>query len=135
GAYDSTHQRFVFSGLSHDTGYQVTVDAGVVVDGLGNANLPSSARFWTAAHPAQSGTIGGLDAVVSFDAASDEDGVVTLAIETATKVLWGWFDPSSGAFAQLTLLDVAAPPLTALRTATAFQADGGAPLRAAAVLH
>src|SRR5262249_25427010 len=77
GAYDSTHQRFVFTGLSHDTGYQVTVDAGVVLDALGNPNLPSSARFWTAAHPAQNGTVGGLDAVVSFDAASDEDGVVT----------------------------------------------------------
>jgi len=135
GAYDSARQRYVLSGLSHDTGYLVTVDAGVVMDAFGNPNQGGAARFWTAAHPAQSGTIGGLDAVVSFDAASDEDGVVTLAIETATKVLWGWFDPSSGAFAQLTLLDVAAPPLTALRTATAFQADGGAPLRVAAVLQ
>jgi hypothetical protein len=135
GAYDSAHRRYVFSGLSHDTGYQVSVDAGVVLDALGNPNQPGVARFWTAAHPAQSGTIGGLDSVVSFDAASDEDGVVTLAIETATKVVWGWFDPSSGTFAQLTLLDVAAPPLSALRAATAFQADGGTPLRVALVLQ
>jgi hypothetical protein len=135
GAYDSTHQRYVFSGLTHDTAYQVTVDAGVVLDAFGNPNQSGAARFWTAAHPAQSGTIGGLDSVASFDAASDEDGVVTLAIETATKVVWGWFDPSSGAFAQLTLLDVATPPLNALRAASAFQADGGAPLRVALVLQ
>ena len=135
GAYDSAHQRYVFSGLTHDTGYQVTVDAGVVLDAFGHPNEPGAARFWTAAHPAQSGTIGGLDSVVSFDAASDEDGVVTLAIETASKVVWGWFDPASGTFAQLTLLDVSAPPLTAIRTATAFQADGGAPLRVAVVLQ
>jgi len=135
GAYDSAHRRYIFSGLSHDTGYQVSVDAGVVVDALGNPSQSGIARFWTAAHPAQSGTIGGLDSVVSFDAASDEDGVVTLAIETATKVVWGWFDPSTGAFAQLTLLDVAAPPLNALRAASAFQADGGAPLRVALVLQ
>ena len=135
GAYDSARQRYVFSGLSHDTGYQVSVDAGVVLDAFGNPNQAGAARFWTAAHPTQSGTIGGLDSVVSFDAVSDEDGVVTLAVETVSKVVWGWFDPSSGAFVQLTLLDVAAPPLTALRTATAFQADGGAPLRVALVLQ
>jgi hypothetical protein len=135
GTYDSAHRRFVFVGLSHDTGYQVSVDGGVVVDAFGSPNQPGAARFWTAARPAQTGTIGGLDSVVSFDAASDEDGVVTLAIETASKVVWGWFDPGSGTFSQLTLLDVAAPPLTALRTTTAFQADGGAPLRVAAVLR
>jgi len=135
GAYDSAHRRYVFSGLSHDVGYQVSVDAGVVLDAFGNPNQPGAARFWTAAHPAQSGTIGGLDSVASFDAASDEDGVVTLAIETASNVVWGWFDPSSGAFAQLTLLDVATPPLNALRAVTAFQADGGAPLRVALVLQ
>src|SRR5262249_2800784 len=55
GAYDSAHQRYVFSGLSNDTGYQITVDAGVVVDAFGNPNQPGVARFWTAAHPAQSG--------------------------------------------------------------------------------
>jgi hypothetical protein len=135
GTYDSAHRRYVFIGLSHDTGYQVSVDGGVVVDDFGNPNQPGAARFWTAARPAQTGTIGGLDSVVSFDAASDEDGVVTLAIETGSKVVWGWFDPANGAFSQLTLLDVAAPPLTALRTTTAFQADGGAPLRVAAVLQ
>jgi len=135
GTYDSTRQRYVVTGLSYATGYRVSVDAGVVLDAFGNPNLPGTARFWTAAHPAQSGTVGGLDAVVSFDAASDEDGVVTLAIETATKVVWGWFDPVSGQFSQLTLLDVAAPPLTALRTTTAYQADGGDPLRVASVLQ
>jgi hypothetical protein len=135
GAYDSAHRRYVFIGLSHDTGYQVSVDGGVVVDALGNPNQPGTARFWTAARPAQTGTIGGLDSVVSFDAASDEDGVVTLAIESGSNVVWGWFDPTSGTFSQLTLLDVAAPPLTSLRTTTAFQADGGAPLRVAAVLQ
>jgi len=135
GAYDSTRQRFVFTGLSHDTGYRVGVDAGVVADAFGNPNLPASARFWTAAHPAQSGTIGGLASVVSFDVASDEDGVVTLAIETSSKVIWGWFNPADGQFEQLTLLDVPAPPLTALRASTAFQADGGGPLRVASVLQ
>ncbi len=135
GGYDSEHRRYVFNGLVYATGYQVGVDAGVVFDGLGNPNQAGSARFWTAARPAQSGTIGGLDSVVSFDAASDEDGVVTLAIETASKVVWGWFDPVSGAFTQLTLLDVAAPPLASLRTAAAFQADGGDPLRVTAVLQ
>jgi len=135
GGYDSEHRRYVFNGLSYATGYQVGVDAGVVFDALGNPNQPGAARFWTAAHPAQSGTLGGLDSVVSFDAVSDEDGVVTLAIETASKVVWGWFDPASGAFTQLTLLDVAAPPLAALRTAAALQADGGDPLRVTAVLQ
>ena len=135
GTYDSAHRRFVYSGLSHDTGYEVSVDGGVVVDAFGNPNHPGAARFWTAARPAQTGTIGGLDSVVSFDAASDEDGVVTLAIETGSKVVWGWFDPGSGAFSQLTLLDVAAPPVGALRATTAFQADGGAPLRVAAVIQ
>ncbi len=135
GTYDSTHQRYVVGGLGHDTGYRVDVDAGVVLDTLGNPNQPATARFWTAAHPAQTGTIGGLESVVSFDLASDEDGVVTLAIETASKVVWGWFNPADGQFAQLTLLDVAAPPLAALRTSTAFQADGGDPLRIASVLQ
>ena len=135
GGYDSEHRRYVFSGLGYATGYQVSVEAGVVVDSFGNPNQPGAARFWTGARPAQSGTIGGLDSVVSFDTASDEDGVVTLAIETGSKVVWGWFDPASGTFAQLTLLDVAAPPLAALRTAAAFQADGGDPLRVAAVLQ
>ncbi len=135
GAYDSTRQRFVFSGLSHNTGYRVGVDGGLVLDALGTPNVPGSARFWTAAHPAQSGIIGGLGSVVSFDAASDEDGVVTLAIETSGKVVWGWFGPSDGQFEQLTLLDVPAPPLGALRTSTAFQADGGDALRVAAVLQ
>ncbi|HVP62350.1 MAG TPA: hypothetical protein VMT11_17460 [Myxococcaceae bacterium] len=135
GAYDSARQRYVLSGLSYDTGYRVDVDAGVVLDALGNPNQGGTARFWTAAHPAQTGTIGGLDSVVSFDAAADEDGVVTLAIETASKVVWGWFNPADGQFAQLTLLDVAAPPLAALRTSVAFQADGGDPLRLAAVLQ
>jgi hypothetical protein len=135
GTYDSTRQRYVVTGLSYATGYRVSVDAGVVLDAFGNPNRSGTARFWTAAHPAQSGTVGGLDSVVSFDAASDEDGVVTLAIETATKVVWGWFDPLSGQFSQLTLLDVAAPPLTALRTTTAYQADGGDPLRVASVLQ
>jgi len=135
GGYDPAHRRYVFSGLGYATGYQVSVDAGVVVDSFGNPSQPGAARFWTAAHPSQSGTIGGLDSVVSFDTASDEDGVVTLAIETASKVVWGWFDPASGAFVQLTLLDVAAPPLAALRTAAAFQADGGDPLRVASILQ
>jgi hypothetical protein len=135
GAYDSEHRRFVFNGLGYATGYQVSVDAGVVFDALGNPNQAGSARFWTSARPAQSGTIGGLDSVVSFDAASDEDGVVTLAIETASKVVWGWFDPASGAFTQLTLLDVAAPPLAELRTAAAFQSDGGDPLRVTAIVQ
>lgn len=135
GAYDSTRQRFVFSGLTHDTGYRVSVDAGLVLDGLGTANLAGAARFWTAAHPAQSGVIGGLGTVVSFDASSDEDGVVTLAIETSSKVVWGWFRPSDGQFEQLTLLDVPAPPLGALRTSAAFQADAGDPLRVASVLQ
>ena len=135
GAYDSAHQRYVVGGLDHDTAYRVDVDAGVVLDALGNPNVPATARFWTAAHPAQTGTIGGLDSVVSFDAASDEDGVVTLAIETASKVVWGWFNPADGQFMQLTLLDVTAPPLAALRTSTAFQADGGDPLRVASVLQ
>lgn len=135
GTYDSTHQRYVLTGLAYATGYRVSVDAGVVLDAFGNPNLAGAARFWTAARPAQSGTVGGLDSVVSFDAASDEDGVVTLAIETGTKVVWGWFDPVSGQFTQLTLLDVAAPPLTALRTTTAYQADGGDPLRVASVLQ
>jgi hypothetical protein len=135
GAYDSSRRRFVFSGLGHDTAYRVSVDAGAVVDDLGNPNLPASARFWTAARPPQSGTIGGLGTVASFDAASDEDGVVTLAIETSGKVIWGWFHPSGGQFEQLTLLDVPAPPLAALRTTTAFQADGGDPLRVASVLQ
>jgi hypothetical protein len=96
GTYDSAHQRYVFGGLSYDTGYRVDVDAGVVLDALGNPNQPATARFWTAARPAQTGAIGGLDSVVSFDAASDEDGVVTLAIETASKVVWGWFSPPTG---------------------------------------
>ncbi|HUM13756.1 MAG TPA: hypothetical protein VLT82_22605 [Myxococcaceae bacterium] len=135
GVYDSVHQRYVFGGLDHDTGYRVDVDAGVVLDALGNPNQAATARFWTAAHPAQTGAIGGLDSVISFDAASDEDGVVTLAIETATKVIWGWFNPADGQFAQLTLLDVAAPPLAALRTSTAFQADGGDPLRVTSILQ
>ena len=135
GAFDSAHQRYILGGLSHDTGYRVDVDGGVVLDAIGNPNQPATARFWTAARPAQTGTIGGLDSVVSFDAASDEDGVVTLAIETASKVVWGWFNPADGAFVQLTLLDVAAPPLAALRTTTAFQADGGNPLRVASVLQ
>ena len=135
GAYDATRQRFVFSGLAYDTGYRVGVDGGSVLDGLGTPNLPGSARFWTAAHPAQTGTIGGLGAVASFDVASDEDGAVTLAIETASKVVWGWFRPSDGQFEQLTLLDVPAPPLAALRISTAFQADGGDPLRVASVLQ
>ena len=135
GAYDSAHRRYVFTGLTYATAYQVTVDAGVVLDAFGNPNQPGKARFWTAARPPQSGTIGGLDAVVSFDAASDEDGVVTLAIETASKVVWGWFDPANGQFTRLTLLDVAAPPLTALRTSAAFQADGGDPLRVAAIVQ
>jgi hypothetical protein len=135
GAYDAEHRRYVFNGLNYATAYQVSVDAGVVFDALGNPNRPGAGRFWTAAHPAQSGTIGGLDSVVSFDAASDEDGVVTLAIETTSKVVWGWFDPATGAFTQLTLLDVAAPPLAALRTAAAFQADEGDPLRVTTVLQ
>jgi len=135
GSWDSRGQRFVLGGLSHDTGYSVGVDGGVVADALGNPNLAGSARFWTAAHPAQTATIGGLDAVVSFDAASDEDGVVTLAIETSTKVIWGWFGPADGRFEQLTLLDVPAPPLGALRTTSAFQTDGGDPLRVASVLQ
>lgn len=135
GVFDATRQRFVFSGLAYDTSYRVGVDAGVVLDGLGTPNLPGLAQFWTAAHPAQSQTIGGLGAVVSFDVASDEDGVVTLAVETASKVVWGWFHPSDGQFEQLTLLDVPAPPLAALRTSTAFQADGGDPLRIASVLQ
>jgi hypothetical protein len=135
GTYDSTRQHYVVTGLAYATGYRVSVDAGVVFDAFGNPGLPGAARFWTAAHPAQSGTVGGLDSVVSFDAASDEDGVVTLAIETATKVVWGWFDPQSGQFTQLTLLDVAAPPLTALRTTSAYQADAGDPLRVASVLQ
>lgn len=135
GDYDATRRRFVFTGLKSDTGYRVSVDAGLVLDALGNPNLPAGARFWTAARPAQSGTVGGLGSVVSFDAASDEDGVVTLAVETASKVVWGWFRPSDGQFEQLTLLDVAAPPLAALRTSSAFQADGGDPLRVASVLQ
>jgi len=135
GAYDPSRRRFVFTGLGHDTGYRVSVDAGVVVDALGNPNVPAAARFWTAARPAQSGTIGGLGTVVSFDASSDEDGVVTLAIETSSKVVWGWFHPSGGQFEQLTLLDVPAPPLTALRTSSAFQADGGDPLRVTSILQ
>src|SRR5262249_18179697 len=73
--------------------------------------------------------------VVSFDTSSDEDGVVSLAIETSSKVVWGWFHPSGGQFEQLTLLDVPAPPLTALRTSTAFQADGGDPLRVTSILQ
>jgi hypothetical protein len=135
GAYDPTHQRYVFSGLSHDTGYQVSVDAGMVLDTIGNPNLPSSARFWTAAHPAPSGTLGGLDAVVSFDAASDEDGVVTVAIETSSKVIWGWFRPSNGQFEVLTLLDIPSPPLGALRASVAAQTDGGDPLRVGAIVQ
>ncbi len=135
GVYDSAHRRYVFGGLDHDTGYRVDVDAGVVLDALGNPNQAATARFWTAAHPAQTGTIGGLDSVISFDAASDEDGVVTLAIETTSKVIWGWFNPADGQFVQLTLLDVAAPPLAALRTSTAFQADGGDPLRVTSILQ
>src|SRR5215472_4995068 len=65
GGYDPSRRQFVFTGLGHDTGYRVTVDAGVVVDAFGNPNLSASARFWTAARPAQSGTIGGLGTVVS----------------------------------------------------------------------
>ena len=135
GAYDSTRRRFVYSGLSHDTVYRVAVDGGLVLDSLGSPNLAGAARFWTAAHPAASGVIGGLGSVVSFDAASDEDGVVTLAIETSGKVVWGWFRPSDGQFEQLTLLDVPDPPLVALRTSTAFQADGGDPLRIGSVVQ
>ena len=133
GSYDAEHRRFVVGGLLYDTGYRVTVDAGVVLDAFGHPNLPAESRFWTGAHPARTGAIAGLGAVVSFDATSDEDGVVTLAVETSDKVVWGWFRPSDGAFEQLTLIDVPAPPLSGLRASAAFQADGGDPLRVAVI--
>jgi len=42
GAYDPSRRQFVFTGLGHDTGYRVIVDAGAVADALGNPNLPAS---------------------------------------------------------------------------------------------
>jgi hypothetical protein len=121
GAFDSSGRRYTVSGLSYDTGYVVNVDAELVTDGIGNPNLGGSARFWTSAKPPTTGIIGGLGAVVDFDASSDEDGVVTLAIETSDKVVWGWYGPSDGQFTQLNLLDIPGPPLLHLRISSGYQ--------------
>lgn len=121
GAFDSSGRRYTVSGLAYDTGYAVSVDAALVTDGIGNPNLAGSARFWTAAKPPTTGIIGGLGAVVDFDASSDEDGVVTLAIETSDKVVWGWYGPSDGQFTQLNLLDIVSPPLLQIRLASGYQ--------------
>jgi hypothetical protein len=136
GAFDSAGRRYTVSGLAYDTGYTVSVDAALVTDGIGNPNLGGSARFWTAAKPPTTGIIAGLGAVVDFDASSDEDGVVTLAIETSNKVVWGWYRPSDGQFAQLNLLDIPNPPLPYLRIVSGYQVKPDfTPQRVSAVLQ
>jgi hypothetical protein len=136
GAFDSSGRRYTVSGLAYDTGYTVSVDAALVTDAIGNPNLGGSARFWTSAKPPTTGIIGGLGAVVDFDASSDEDGVVTLAIETSNKVVWGWYGPSDGQFAQLNLLDITNPPLLNLRLASGYQVKPDfTPQRVSAVIQ
>jgi hypothetical protein len=136
GAFHSSGRRYTVSGLAHDTGYTVSVGAALVTDGIGNPNLGGSSRFWTAAKPPTAGIIGGLGAVVDFDATSDDDGVVTLAIETSDKVVWGWYGPSDGQFAQLNLLDIPNPPLPYLRIVSGYQVKPDfTPQRVSAVLQ
>src|SRR5215813_7727255 len=135
GSFDGEGRRFRASGLQHDTGYRMTVDPGVVTDRLGNPNLGATARFWTAAKPARTGVIGGLGTVRGVAVHSDDDGVVTLAIETSGQVVWGGYRPSDGEFELISLLDVVGSSLASLRVLSASQVDAGLdPLRATAVV-
>jgi hypothetical protein len=135
GAFDAESRRFRVSGLEHDTGYRMTVDPGVVTDRLGNPNLGATVRFWTAARPARSGVIDGLGSVRGFAVHSDDDGVVTLAIETADQVVWGGYRPGDGEFELISLLDIVAGPLTSLRVLSASQVDAGLdPIRVSTVV-
>ena len=135
GSFDSEGRRFRLSGLQHDTGYRMTIDPGAVTDRLANPNLGATVRFWTAARPARSGVIDGLGTVRGFAVHSDEDGVVTLAIETGDQVVWGGYRPSDGEFELISLLDIVGGPLSSLRVLSASQVDAGLdPLRVATVV-
>jgi hypothetical protein len=135
GAFDADGRRFRASGLQHDTGYRMTVDPGVVTDRLGNSNFGATVRFWTAARPARSGVLDGLGVVHGFALHSDDDGVVTIAIETSQQVVWGWYRPTDGEFELVSLLDLVVGPLSSLHVLSASQVDAGLdPLRVAAVV-
>jgi hypothetical protein len=135
GSFDAEGRRFRVTGLQHDTAYRMTVGPGVVTDPLGNPNFGATVQFWTAAHPARSGVLEGLGTVQGFAVHSDEDGVVSVAIEVPDQVVWGWYRPDDGEFELLSLLDVVSAPLASLRVLSAAQVDAGLdPLRVAVVV-
>lgn len=105
GSWDTAHRTFTISGLSPDTGYTATYAANLVHDDFGHLNpLGGSARIWTEPKQPDNLILMTLeDAMVSFDSASDPDGVVTLVVKArpATgpeKYILGRVDPKTGAF-------------------------------------
>lgn len=95
-----------YTGLLGDTVYTATLAAGAAQDGFGN---PSAAGPTVTFHTAPAVPTSGLslplsvimpgNQEVTFDAASDQDGVVTVVARTTSgNLAFGWFDPTTGAF-------------------------------------
>jgi hypothetical protein len=119
------------AGLDDLTTYSARVEAGAMVDGFGN---PSAAIgpvvFTTGASPPRATVLLNAGEVLDVDAASDEDGVVTVVARidggTLSLFAWGAFDGRTGGFQVLDQAsDVSAEMFQAVSGSVD---DGGVPL-------
>lgn len=96
-----TASSFALSALKGDTVYTATLTPGAVQDLHGNPSVGgATVKFHTAPAQPPSGTTTTLrNDVLSFDAFSDPDGVVTLALETTAPIplSLSWFHPTNAA--------------------------------------
>ena len=104
GVWNADRTQFWFRNLEPETAYTVTVAADAVEDFAGNGNASAlQATVVTGPRtPEASGTLAFEGArVLDFEAAFDEDGVVSVAANlemTPQTVLWGQYNPKTGRF-------------------------------------
>jgi hypothetical protein len=136
GSWSADRRSYEIPGLAVDMIYSAEVPIGTVRDDAGNLAAKARSTFRTQARQPLSGDQipppGGLTTFVDFDATSDSDGVVSVAARAVNgsgdlSLVFGRFDPGSGAFTLLRSPSAGTTPLNHLQVVAAVAQAPEAP--------